>query len=129
MAIEKDTIKDYDSKPLTIADVQEQTRIYIERICTNKVSLAGVVRGKNISEPKPKIDKKSGEHILGDDGSPAYWSPYHYVTIAFEGGELDVQVEAEWHMSLQMGNRVLFDGCKGLKFGKVADVFHTYTIL
>lgn len=129
MAIKEDTIKDYDSKPLTIADVQEQTRIYLERISTNRVSLAGVVRGKNISEPKPKIDKRSGDFILNDDGSQAYWSPYHYVSIAFEGGELDVQVEAEWYASLQVGNRVLFDGCKGIKFGKVADVFHSYTVL
>ncbi len=43
---------DFDTKPLTIADVQEQTRIYMERLNTNKVQIAGCVAGKRKSEPK-----------------------------------------------------------------------------
>lgn len=122
-------IQDFGSVPLTIADVQEQTRIYIERISTNKVAIAGVIREKRVSEPKMKIDKKTNEIILGEDGLPQYWSPYYSVTIAFEGGELPLNVKSDWYESLEIGNRVLFEGCKGLSFGRIDDVFHKYTIL
>ncbi|MDD3506639.1 MAG: hypothetical protein PHX65_08865 [Sulfurimonas sp.] len=122
-------IKDFGSKPLTIEDVQEQTRIYMERISTNKVAIAGVVRDKRVSEPKMKIDKKTNEPILNEDGSPAYWSPYYSVTIAFEGGEMPLNVKSDWFESLEVGDRVLFEGCKGLSFGRIDDVFHKYTIL
>lgn len=120
---------DYDTKPLTVADIQEQTRIYMERLNTNKVQIAGCVAGKRKSEPKPKIDKKTNEHILNEDGSPAFWSPYYYVVLAFQGGEMSVQVQDDWYEVLQVGQNVLFEGRKGLSFGDVRDVFHTFTIL
>lgn len=122
-------VEDFGSKPLTIADIQEQTRIYIERISTNKVAIAGVIREKRVSEPKIKIDKKTNEVILNEDGSPAYWSPYYSVTIAFEGGEISLNIKPDWYESLDVGNRVLFEGVKGLSFGRIDDVFHKYTVL
>jgi len=122
-------IEDFGTKPLTIADIQEQTRIYMERISTNKVAIAGVIREKRVSEPKIKIDKKTNEVILSEDGSPAYWSPYYSVTIAFEGGEISLNIKPDWYESLDVGNRVLFEGIKGLSFGRIDDVFHKYTVL
>jgi hypothetical protein len=117
------------SKPLTIEDVHEQTRLYMERLTRNKVEIAGVIRGKNKSEPKPKIDKKTNEPIFNDDGTPAFWAPYHYVTLAFEGGELEIPVDVDMYNGLDIGMRVLMEGVKGLKFGKVQDNFFKYTVL
>ena len=123
------TAMDFDSKPLTIADVQEQTRIYMERMNTNKVLIAGSITSKRKSDPKPKIDKKTNEQMFNEDGSPAFWSPYYYVILAFQGGEISVNVLDDWYAELQIGQNVLFEGRKGLSFGNVADVFHTRTIL
>lgn len=121
-------VKDF-SKQLTLEDVQEQARLYIEKTTTNEVKIAGVVRGKNKSEPKPKIDKKTNEQVINSDGSPAFWSPYYYVTLAFEGGEIDINVELDTFEALDMGVRVLFYGVKGLRFGKIDDIFYKFEIL
>lgn len=120
---------DYDMKPLTVADVQEQTRIYMERMNTNVVKIAGTVTAKRKSEPRPKIDKKTNEHLLNEDGSPAFWSPYYYVALAFHGGEIDVQVQDDWYADINVGDNVLFTGRKGLRFGSINDVYHNFTIL
>lgn len=126
--VESDSV-DFDSKPLTVADIQEETRRYLDRLRTNKIAIAGEIRSKRKSEPKPKIDKKTGEHILNEDGSPAFWSPYYYVVLAFQGGEISIQVQDDWFPFLDIGASVLFEGCKGLSFGNVADVYHNYTLL
>jgi hypothetical protein len=123
-----EVVKDL-SKPLTIEDIHEQTRIFMERFTRNKVELAGTIRGKNKSEPKPKIDKKTNEPIFNDDGTPAFWSPYYYVTLAFQGGEIDIPVDVEMFSQLELGNNVLMEGVKGLKFGKVQDNFYKFTLL
>ena len=120
---------DYDTKPLTVADIQEQTRIYMDRLNTNKVSIAGTIISKRVSDLKPKIDKKTVEHITNEDGSPAFWSPYYSVTIAFKGGETSINVLEAWYPLLEFGQDVLFEGRKGLSFGNISDVFHSYTIL
>lgn len=122
-------IKDFDKVPTSVADVEEITRKYMEKISKNEINLAGLVRAKNQSQPKPKVDKQTKEPIFNEDGSPSYWSSYFYVVLAFEGGELDVQVDEKWFNELQIGMRVLFIGAKGLKFGKIQDVFHSYVIL
>jgi hypothetical protein len=75
---------DFDAKPLTIADIQEQTRIYMERMTTNKVLLAGAVRGKRVTEPKMKFKrgldgKYTDEVVMDENGLPQYWSSKHYV--------------------------------------------------
>lgn len=125
---------DFDTKSLTIADIQEQTRIYMERMTTNKVLLAGAVRGKRVTEPKMKFKrgldgKYTDEIVLDENGLPQYWSSKHYVALAFEGGEVDLLVEKEWYDGLNIGSRVLFEGAKGTKFGNVQDVYHSYTVL
>lgn len=125
--------KDFDAKPLTIADVQEQTRIYLERISTNKILIAGIVRDKRKTEPKIKMKRVDGKYtdepILDDDGQVQYWDPKYYITIAFEGGELDLLVELSWYSSLNVGNRALFEGHKGVKYGNVQDIYTNYTVL
>lgn len=120
---------DFDQKPLTIADVQEQTRLYMEKITRNKIELAGVIRDKRVSQPKQKFDKQTGEPILNADGTPQFWDSYYYVTLAFEGGETSVAVEEKWFDNLFIGQRVLFEGHKGNRFGNVVDVFHNYILL
>ncbi|MDD2651736.1 MAG: hypothetical protein PHX44_01720 [Sulfurimonas sp.] len=122
-------VKDLGSKPLTIADVQEQTRIYLERLNTNKILIAGKIKEKRVSEPRLKIDKKTGEVILDEDGKPQYWNPYYTVVIAFEGGEMSINVKSDWHEMFDVGMRVLFEGSFGLSFGNISPVFHKYTIL
>lgn len=125
----KEVITDYDKVPTSVADVEEITRRYMEKISKNEIQLAGIVRAKNQSQPKQKFDKKTSEPIFNDDGSPAFWGSYFYVVLAFEGGELDVQIDEKWFNDLEIGKRVLFTGAKGLKFGKIQDVFHGYVIL
>lgn len=131
---EKNQGIDFDSKPLTIADVHEQTRIYMERISTNKVQIAGKVTDMRKTEPKMKYKKdKDGkntdEPLLDENGHAQFWDSRHYVALAFEGGQLDIQIKPDWATSITVGNRVLFEGVKGLNFGSVQDVFHSYTIL
>jgi len=125
--------KDFDAKPLTIADVQEQTRIYLERISTNKILIAGIVRDKRKTEPKIKMKRVDGKYtdepIFDEDGQFQYWDPKYYITIAFEGGELDLLVELSWYSSLNVGNRALFEGHKGVKYGNVQDIYTNYTVL
>ncbi|MDD5400744.1 MAG: hypothetical protein PHQ93_06135 [Sulfurimonas sp.] len=125
---------DFDAKPLTIADVQEQTRIYMERMTTNKVLLAGSVRGKRATEPKLKYKrgadgKYTDEVVVDENGVPQYWGSKYYVVLAFEGGEIDLLVDEKWYDALNIGNRVLFEGAKGTKFGNVQDIYHSYIIL
>lgn len=125
---ENEELKDF-SKPLTAQDVEEQMRIYMERLTTNTVRIAGVVRALNVSTPKQKFDKQTKEPVLNELGEPTFWDSYYYATIAFEGGELDIQIKDDWFHNLVLGNRVLFEGVKGLKFAKVQDIFHSYTVL
>ncbi|MDT8339113.1 MAG: hypothetical protein RQ763_07930 [Sulfurimonas sp.] len=128
-----DNEQDFDTKPLTIADVQEQTRIYLERISTNKISIAGIVREKRKTDPKMKMKRVDGKYtdepVLDENGQAQFWEPKYYLNIAFEGGELDLPIEASWYNSLDVGNRALFDGHKGVKFGNVQDIYTHYTVL
>lgn len=125
---------DFDAKPLTISDIQEQTRIYMERMTTNKVLLAGAVRGRRVTEPKLKYKRGldgryTDEMVLDENGFAQYWASKYYVSLAFEGGEIDLLVERDWYDNLNIGSRVLFEGAKGTKFGNVQDIYHSYTIL
>lgn len=125
--VENGDIQNY--QPLTAQDIQEQMRLYMERLTTNSVRVAGVIRALNVSKPKQKFDKQTNEPLLDEGGNPIFWDSYYYATIAFEGGELDVQILVDWYDNLKLGSRVLFEGVKGIKFGKVHDIFHTYTVL
>lgn len=128
MAKETTDLMDYDTKPLTQADVMEQTRLYMEKYNTNDVRIAGDIRSKYLGEAKQKMSRDAeGKYtipVFSDDGSPVLKEPYRSVTIAFNGGEMSIAVSAEMFENVDIGKRYLFEGVKGVSFGSVQDIFH-----
>lgn len=121
-------IKDFDQPVMTAEQQQEQMRLYMENYNRNEVKIAGTVRAKFEGEAKPKIDKKTNEHILVD-GVPQFWEPFRSVTISFDGGEVDINVDKKQFAELVEGTRYLFVGTKGLNYGRVTDKFHSITCI
>lgn len=115
--------KDFDKAPISVEDEHEKMRAFMARYNTNSVAIAGVVRSKFTSQAKPKIDKKTNEHIT-IDGTPQFWEPFRSVTIAFEGGEMDINLNEDMFDDVHEGERYIFQGNKGLNYGKVQDKFH-----
>ncbi len=136
MATQKDTSNtetNFDAPVLTIADVQEQTRLYMERISKNSIELAGIISGKRKTEPQPRMKRVDGKYTdiqeVNEDGSPKFWDSRFYITLAFEGGAIDVSITKEWDADLEIGTRILLSGRKGINFGTVQDIYSKYTIL
>jgi len=125
--VNKDEV-DFDKNPQlpSLEDEQSKMFAFMARYNTNMVSIAGTVRSKYQGEAKPKIDKTTNEHILVDD-VPQFWDPFRSVTIAFDGGEMDINLDKEKWESIVEGQRYLFEGVKGLNYGKVQDKFHMIT--
>lgn len=127
--------KDFEQKEVvSIADIQEQTRLYFERCTRNKVELAGVVRGSYKTEPKPRFKRdENGKNTTEQDtdefGELKFWDSRYYIKLAFEGGDTDISVTKDNYEKLVIGQRVLFEGVKAVKFGTLQDVFSTVTIL
>ncbi|MFA6195643.1 MAG: hypothetical protein WC656_03250 [Sulfurimonas sp.] len=123
----------FDTPVLTIADVQEQTRLYMEKTSRNVVEIAGLITGKRKTEPQPRMKKVDGKYTdiqeINEDGSPKFWDSRYYISLAFEGGEIDVSIIKEWDESLDIGTRILLSGRKGTKFGSIQDIYSKYTIL
>jgi hypothetical protein len=122
-------LKDMSKPLLTMEDVHAEIARIQALQTTNSVRVAGIVRSLNVSNPRQRFDKQTKEPILDESGQPMFWSPYYYATIAFEGGELDINLKEDMFNELVLGKRYLFDGCKGLNFGKVQDQFHSVTVL
>lgn len=120
--------KDFDQAPQTVEQVQEQTRLYMERYNSNSVKISGTIREKYVSDSKPKIDKKTNEHIVVD-GVPQFWEPFRSLTISFDGGEMQINVDKDMFDSSIVGKRYLFEGVKGMIYGKVQDRFHSMLLL
>ena len=117
---------DFDKNPTESVESEQAKMLkFMKTYNANEVKLAGTVRSTYVSDPKQKFDKKTNEPILDENGMPTYWEPYRSVTIAFEGGELQVNVQKDMFETMIVGQRYLFEGVKGLNFGKVEDVFHT----
>lgn len=115
--------KDFDIAPTSVEDEHERMRAFMARYNTNTVAIAGVVRSKFIGDSKPKIDKKTNDQIIVD-GTPQFWEPFRSVTIAFEGGEMDINLSEDMFDNVQEGERYIFQGNKGLSYGRVQDKFH-----
>jgi hypothetical protein len=129
MAKNTEVLEDHDGKVMTPEMVYEMQRQYMKKISTNEVRLAGIVRSKEETAGKPKVDRKTNEPVLDDNGQQEYWDGFKSVTIAFEGGETRIDVHSDWFDQIVIGERVLFEGSKGLKWGKVNDVYHSMTVL
>ncbi|MDD2358678.1 MAG: hypothetical protein PHX13_12280 [Thiovulaceae bacterium] len=122
-------LKDMSKPLLTMEDVHAEIARIQALQTTNSVRVAGIVRALNVSNPKQRFDKQTKEPILDEAGQPMFWAPYYYATIAFQGGELDINLKEDMFNELVLGKRYLFEGCKGLSFGKVQDQFHSVTVL
>lgn len=126
---ENQEIKDY-AKPLTAEDVQREMRLYMDRLTLNKVSLAGKVISLEKTEPKQRVDKKTNLPVLDGEGNPQFYDAYHYATIAFEGGEVKIEIKPDWYNNLTIDSRISLEGRKGLnKFKQLDDIFHSYTLI
>ena len=118
----------FDNSPQSSNDMQEQMALYMEQYNKNSVQLAGKVVSLQVGEAKPKLDKKTNEQVLVD-GVPQFWEPFRSCEVIFEGGSLNINLNAENYEKMVIGNRFLFDGIMGLNYGKVQPVFHTVTQL
>ena len=67
--------------------------------------------------------------VLNEDGSPQYYDPFYSATVAFNGGEMNINIDKSMYEKITIGKRYLFEGVKGLNFGTVQDRFHTVTEL
>ena len=126
--------KDFDKAPVSVEDQQEQMRLYMERYNTNSVSLAGDIRSKYEGEAKQKMKKGSdGEWnipVFAEDGTtPVLKDPYLSLTIAFNGGEMQIKVNREMFDEAVMGKRYLFKGVKAMSFGSADDMFYSMVAL
>ena len=129
MANPKKQDKNFDEVPMTQEQYQEHMRKYMQRWNMNEVRLAGTVRSTFISEPKMKVDRKTNEPILGEDGQPTYWDSFRSVTVAFDGGEVSINLSKDIFETMVVGQRYLFEGVKGMSFGRVDDIYHSVTML
>ena len=120
-----DQVQDYDV-PKDAQGMQEQMALYMEQYNRNVVELAGKVISKNEGEAKPKIDKKTGEPVVVD-GIPQFWEPFRSCEVIFEGGSININLDAKNFDNVVVGKRYLFCGVMGLSFGRVQPVFHSIT--
>lgn len=123
--------KDFDKEPQTAEEMQDQMRLYMNKYNTNSVSLAGDIRSVYVGESKQKMKKaEDGTWSIpatNEDGTPIMKEPYRSVTIAFNGGEMQIPLTAQMFEQVQVGKRYLFEGVKGLNYGEVQDIFHSIT--
>jgi len=124
---------DFDQSPQQ--DPQEAMRLYMQQYNMNEVKIAGDVRSVYVGEPKAKMKKETvnGElvktPVLNEDGSPQYYDPFYSATVAFNGGEMNINIDKTMYEKITIGKRYLFEGVKGLNFGTVQDRFHSVTEL
>jgi len=132
--VKKQSEKDFDVAPRNANDMQEQMRLYMLKYNTNSVLIAGDVRSVYVGETKPKMKKNpdSGNWdipALDENDIPIMREPFRSVTIAFNGGEMQIPLGSDMFEKVQVGKRYLFEGVKGINFGEVQDIFHTITEL
>lgn len=116
-------------KQLTAKEVIELQKNYMKKLMTNKVMLAGEVMSIKATDPKMKTNKDTGEPILDQLGNPTFWEAKYYLTLAFKGGESNVEIKKDWYDYLKVGDFILLEGSKQNKWGELVDVFHSYELL
>jgi len=125
---------DFDA-PVQVNDSQDAMRQYMENYNRNEVRIAGTVRDVFFSTPREKMKKVVIDGIetkvpkVDEDGNVEYYDSKAYVTIAFDGGEMQVTLSKSLSESLIIGRRYLFEGVKGLEYGNIQDKFHSLTQL
>ncbi|GHV09099.1 hypothetical protein AGMMS50229_18610 [Campylobacterota bacterium] len=107
-------------KPLTREDINAYADSVRRFDCCNTVELTASIRGLYLSpaEPKPRLDPETKLPKLDPNGEIIYWPQRHYAKLAFEGGEMDTEVQATWN--LKIGDKKKFVGSLGLinRFGE-----------
>ena len=98
--------------------------LFMRKYNRNEINLAGTVTLLEVSNPSPKIDKKTNAPVLSEDGTPQFWDPFYTVSISFEGGMTRLNLSQLLFQKLKQGDRYLFKGSMGQSFGKVQPVFH-----
>jgi len=121
----------FDVAPQSATDMQEQMRNYMLKYNTNSVVIAGDVRSTYVGDAKPKMKKAEDGTwtlpALDEQGNPIMKEPFRSITIAFNGGEMQIPLNADMFDKVQIGKRYLFEGVKGLNYGEVQDIFHSIT--
>ena len=126
----QDEIIDYDTVPN-----EDSMRLYMENYNRNEVRVAGTVRDIFNTEPKMKMKKEVVDGVekkvpkLDEEGKETYYESSAYVTVSFDGGEMQLNLKASLSSSLVIGRRYMFEGTKGLNYGTVQDKFHAITQL
>ncbi|MFT7004264.1 MAG: hypothetical protein ACJAWW_001621 [Sulfurimonas sp.] len=97
---------------------------FMKKYNRNEIKLAGTITLLEVSTPAQKLDKKTNQPALDDNGNPTYWDPFFTASISFEGGMTRVNLSQKLFEILQQGERYLFVGNMGNAFGKVQPVFY-----
>lgn len=128
--------KDFDVKQdLTMEEIQAFYRQQRELESVNSVRIAGKILSVSAPEPRQKCsqNKATGKWdipVYDDNGEPVMKPQQYFITLAFEGGSMDIEVKKDWYDSIPLGSRVLLEGCKLVnRFGDLKDEFVRYTIL
>lgn len=127
----EEEIQNYDEPEIT----QDSMRLYMENYNRNEVRIAGTVRDIFLTEPKLKMKKALVDGVekkvpkLDEDGKEMFYEGSAYVTVSFDGGEMQVNLSKTLSDSLVIGRRYMLDGTKGMNYGSVQDKFHSATQL
>jgi len=113
-------LENFDSPKTSASEMM----LFMKKYNRNEVLLAGTVTQLEVSQPSPKIDKKTNQQVVSEDGTPQFWEPFYTASISFEGGMTRVNLSHGVFDSLQQGERYLFVGAMGNAFGKIQPVFH-----
>ena len=103
--------------------------LFMQKYNMNEIKLAGKVVDKEISDPKPKIDKKTNEHIIDATGTSEFWDPFYSVEIIFEGASMRLNLKKELYEKLTIGKRYQFEGMMGMEFKKTQPIFFLATLI
>ena len=117
---ETETVENFDSPRASASEMM----LFMKKYNRNEVLLAGTVTQLEVSQPAPKIDKKTNQQVLSEDGTPQFWEPFYTASISFEGGMTRLNLSHSVFALLVQGERYLFVGAMGNAFGKVQPVFH-----
>ena len=127
-------VKDYGKKPLTMEEMEAYFKQQRDLESTNIVKLAGKVLSMRETAPRQKM--KADEHgkftipLFDDEGEPLMWDSKYFITLAFEGGQIEINIPKNWAKEISLNNRILVEGNKlADKSGVVKDNFHRFVIL
>lgn len=132
--------KDYDVKQdLTMDEIQayykQQRELERELDSMNLIKISGKVVSTSAPDVKQKmgLNKDTNKYnipLFDDNGKPIMKSQQYFLSLAFEGGTMDIEISKDWFTSIAIGSRVLLEGSKIVdRYGNLKDNFYRYTIL